>query len=914
MDFDSLQDDSVTQSRQPATQDAGQPAAVPPGTPFDSLQDDSQTYGSPVEQAKAGIEGLARGATLGLSDVAETGLGISTAQAIKARREENPWTSFAGEAVGAIAPIVATAGAAAPLELGAVAGGALTGGVLGAGNLVSDLALGDHNLNAQMILADVGGGIAGGAAFGLLEKGLGALPALFRGATKEAAPAVESAGIGAAETAVPPAQALAEEGVTSAQPQTELEQAARFASPGTEASQPTLRESVDFPDLDSESQQGLLEGLSKLKPDSQQIIDAAQAIGAPIPEGLLSDSSHIQRIEDMLRKSPTIAGIKRAQLYDAGYKIASGAVSDSIGVGADLSSAEAGNQLKNIVYNAFEQKAGPIKELYSAIEDYLPAIPVTDRSTGAISKNILGIIEDQGLIKGTPEHGFVSTFADGLDQVDNLQKLKQFRTALGRATGPETRYVSGIIKDKLDNLEQNAIKRYADTMKTPVAKEKITGLLDQIDQAKSGYAALRQEMGDFGKNVLGRNKIYGPQDFLDAVESQTPERFAKRIFTKDNSEFLGWLNQNIPQATQLLSQYQRAGIRDSATNHGGFSPQKAISLMDKLSPEVKSVLFKPEELQKIEQARTYLDAFPQNFNPSGTSSAEAYRRFFEHPITAMIQNASDAAATGLVKTAVNTEEMNNMAKMGMIYRIVRRTNDSIASGAKSLYGSQLPRALAITGADRLSRSEYDETAERLRAMSATPTAMADHLAKTTVALSNAAPNITQGLQTTIARGVQFLTSKLPPGQDPAQPLAPTQGPSNADKVAFGRYLQSVDNPLSVFKQVRAGQLTPETMEALQAVHPDLLNEMRKQVMANFSADKARNLTFSQKSALSQFLGQPLDANMTPQAAFQNQQVYAQPNLSQQATPKPGKSTLGGLKELNFSGRSTTRGQSGESPE
>lgn len=162
--------------------------------------------------AKATLEGVSRGTTFGLSDVLEPHLLGTTAEAIKQRKERNPVASTVGEIGGAVgsallAPEVAPAGILsragegiaarlAPEALGEgaslaakalnaadqigakAAGSAVEGAAYGLGQTVSEAALGDPDLNAEKIMANIGyGGLFGGALGGLLKAGELAIPA-----------------------------------------------------------------------------------------------------------------------------------------------------------------------------------------------------------------------------------------------------------------------------------------------------------------------------------------------------------------------------------------------------------------------------------------------------------------------------------------------------------------------------------------------------------------------------------------------------------------------------------------------------------------------------------------------------------------------------------------------------------------
>lgn len=171
------------------------------------------------QQAITGLEGAARGATLGLSDVATTGLlGDEYRQGAAERAHENKKIAIGSEIAGAIAPTLFSGGAAAEVEgasllsraarlapsslvssggravergvasivghsaesaLGRMAqraaavgaAGAAEGGLYGAGNAVSEAALDGGPITAEKVL----GGFGHGALFGgALGAGLGA--------------------------------------------------------------------------------------------------------------------------------------------------------------------------------------------------------------------------------------------------------------------------------------------------------------------------------------------------------------------------------------------------------------------------------------------------------------------------------------------------------------------------------------------------------------------------------------------------------------------------------------------------------------------------------------------------------------------------------------------------------------------
>ena len=265
-----------------------QPASIAPqsslaGTPPpEGLE--QEVYGDPVEQIKAFGEAAMRGATLGTSDLAETRLLGVDPNAIKARRNANPITSFVGSGLGG-AGLVGLTGGLGGLAAGTVGeglaaaalGGAGEGAIFGAGNLVSDYALGDPNLNAQKIMADVGiGALLGGVVGGAVGPG-----GVFG---KKVADVADAAN----------ASSQAEEAIANAG----TVKNSNLGSPSG--------------DIDGQTSDTLIRGLNPEKGNVKDIIAAGQALGAPVTEGMTSSNRWVQQAEDALvNGAPTIAGIQR---------------------------------------------------------------------------------------------------------------------------------------------------------------------------------------------------------------------------------------------------------------------------------------------------------------------------------------------------------------------------------------------------------------------------------------------------------------------------------------------------------------------------------------------------------------------------------------------------------------------------
>jgi hypothetical protein len=209
------------------------PKALGMGARYRTRQEDLQSEQEQIaairketfdRPALAATLGVARGATLGLSDVAIRGLGgAEAAEAARLIKEESPRASLAGEIAGGVASFVTPAGPAGALTrvLGAptrfatqagekvaqglikgsqqltavqkmgrsLVGGAIEGAAIGAGQTISEAALADPELTTQKALANIGlGAVFGGGLSatgrGLLEGGKAAITGTLSQAAK----------------------------------------------------------------------------------------------------------------------------------------------------------------------------------------------------------------------------------------------------------------------------------------------------------------------------------------------------------------------------------------------------------------------------------------------------------------------------------------------------------------------------------------------------------------------------------------------------------------------------------------------------------------------------------------------------------------------------------------------------------
>ena len=885
----------------------------------DKLQN---AYGDTTHEAQAFGLGAARGATLGASDYAAQGLGY-TADELTKIKEANPISSFLGQMAGNAGLLVATGGIAAPVEgaMGATAaarmlGYAAEGATLSAGNVVSEQALGDPDLNAQKILSEVGIGAAFGAGLGGVSKLIERVPALLRSAkgATEVKPAVTPTG----ETPVVDVPVT-----TSGKPST------------IDEMQKRVDDAVKY-----SGKEGLLE-----LPEKQAAIDASQRLGPityagqefPITEPMFDSLSsqqarldYKQNIELGGKVGETLSDyqgiVKKALIDKADSTI------DNIAPGYKPTNelADAGQRINDILTTndqALRDEVGPaiehIKNLDTAKVDHLPGVldyltnpeksvraqPAIAEmfDTGGDSIQIKPYNTGMGIDSAT--YKAVKQAVEGLQEnPEDYSKLFNIRKGLDQnidvmARGTAPREITNAKAAMMDYIQDFAQAHdpdinVRDTMRKWAVNEQNKEFLEDTIKARVGsdWRSIERGKTNPEENVI--NKIFANSANTEAVKSMMSEQ----------------------QWNQTLADYM-ASQRTAATDTTGvFSSNKFNrALESKKSALDIGFQSNPKALQDLRDSTTLMRIFPDAVPANPPHTARTLLKGMAEAGFDPVKQFENLYSAGKKYLAESSRESkvnqqlagasDKAAKMGIIQSLIKKTNDAIKGGVKDAFtpGPGTRGAVLSIGTQLMSNAEYKNITDQIKQHASNPETFADNLAENTAQMHEAAPMITQGLHTSLMQGVNFLNSKI---ARPATQMALDQEyePSRLQRMQFGKYYAAVNNPTNVLANIKDGSLSNEHMEALTAVHPKLLQEMRQQVIAKMNPDKARSLPYPQKVALSKFLGQPLESNLTPTGIMSNQAALNM-NLSAQSAPQTGrKSTLGGLKQLKASSRVGTIGE------
>lgn len=208
------------------------------------------------------------------------------------------------------------------------------------------------------------------------------------------------------------------------------------------------------------------------------------------------------------------------------------------------------------------------------------------------------------------------------------------------------------------------------------------------------------------------------------------------------------------------------------------------------------------------------------------------------------------------------------------------------------------------------KEAFNNLKENIRTLKSDPEKMVERIAKSTYTMNLYAPKSTQVAIEKGLKAIDFLESKIPTSRGNLTGFPKFDReymPSSIELAKFERYVETVENPMSVMDDLAAGTLTREQAETLQVVFPKIYEHVQKVVMEEVSKPDTK-LDYNQKIQLGILLNVPTDNSLAPKTIQKLQAMFQQdPQQSQSGTQTTSavNPTVGGLQKADFSGRVMT---------
>jgi hypothetical protein len=828
-------------------------------------------YGGFSGELKSALAGAGRGATFGLSDLALTKTGLVSPETLEGLKEANPVASGIGEGAGILGSSLLVPGgglvggvskvstsAAERIVPGAIenaiakkiaektVAGALEGAFYGAGQSVSESALGDPTLNAQKVFSNIGLGALFG---GVLSGGVTAVGAGLSGAGKlfnKISPETKAAnevptGLGT--------QAGVSEGAIEG-----------TVKPATEVK---LEGTIDFGMPDEK----VVETAAKLNPKNPLNINDLEDLkkyGLPDAEGKPTVFKLIGTNE-----VPTLDPMAQGQVH----------VEDVVKQGMKNLSAER-TRLDNMADQALESTLMPNGQPLSV-------------SKGVYRKFFTQVMDDiksSGLLAEPPgkrAYEAIKTWADGaakkpdmIPATDLRDTLQRLRTEMKLYTGGDSlvkqklREAQGLIDDYLkDNSEayKNVQKEFAPfTKKSIELEDHLNWNWEKNDSDLVSDWASNRIAKPFNTNLPGTKGDADLIRWFSKYAGVDLERASKVNL------IYGKLNPESAMAGQLGSWGSRmvSGVEAaaSALKHPSEIPGKVLGGAAKvvLTGEMPEfyVNMKTREIQSM---------LLGNASPKSAGVVSRIAKAIEEASNrgSSIIKAAESVPVGGLGAALGLDIHSNLddaeRRLNTLFAIERATiaaDKKIQASVKSIFNSEPIQAQSnkklnefLNEGPKKHSEEWDKLTNEVRAIANNPDLAIDKLSKSLEGMDEAVPQITAGINAVATRAVSFLSQKLI--LPDSRPLDGKFVPSKDMISKAARYLRTINNPYVALDELKNGNFTKETKEVLSQVYPELYDHLKVSVMDGITKMQAEGKVIpkNKRLGLSYFLDQPLESGL-----------------------------------------------------
>jgi hypothetical protein len=805
-------------------------------------------FDTPSAKLGAAASGLANTALLGipsaLTALTDTPDGAAT-QFARDVREQNPVSYAAGQIAGFIAPsgagsLFAKAGSKAAEQVARVAGSGIAGqvgtqatrfavenAVMQSGDELSKMFLNDPNQSIGTAAAEIGlAGLLGGAVGGSL-KGVGALWDVTAG-----------------------------------------------------------KKVTDLLNIIKNKSQGI--------PD--ELRTAADLDIAPEIQAALGDSPMAKNAAKILTESNTSSAAKYQRSLEKFNVDTKKAVLESIErTDQDLvkinnnSLYETGKEVQESLAKSINEKVAPIAKQYDNFINKFKSAEIAPETRLTMANRINQTIVDDGLLKGQNDSALkiAQDVIGKLDKQASAQDLRTFAQNLKQKYpfGSENYQIGKKVAKVLEEAQEETIERAAGQ----------SDLFAQFKATQAEYGKFKNVLEELNDRLhLGKEAKYGASSFVRNLKDMDPESVVKRLRLKDDVGLQKLLGEQFPEILDVAKKQELDGLlKKSLDSDGEINLKKFYKNLDNTSPELRQQLISEQAQTRLGAIKQLLQKMPDRMNPSGT--ARTLDRLWESTpfsSTSVLGGILGGAVGGPVGSIIGAvigavgKEIPDATRLAML----KFLSSGLPVNSKAFKAMVTTADAIAKGNEKLSRASlrvFSNTAVQVN--QPTPKQLKDIDLKVAEFQQNPAMLLegeenqneyynseqVAAMSAASARTLQYLAS-LRPSEEPTAPLNMSVVPNDVEKAKYNNALKIAQAPLIVLEQIQNGTLTPESMQHLQIMYPDLLQRMQNKVGEAMidAADSKKTIPYHVKMSASMFLGQNLESSMQPNAIMANQTQQA----------------------------------------
>lgn len=813
-----------------------------------------EEFGGAANALAAGTLGAARGLSFGMSDAAIRAVyGERGAEATRMLRDEQGAASLVGEVGGILAGTLATGGlagaagtgvqgaarAGAAVERGVAgllaptsrlgqvmakaaasgAGSATEGLFYGAGQLVSEAALGDPALNTQHAITTIGlSGLMSGALGGLTKGGIEAYKA-GRGALRELADRVAAKENAIAGIADKTSQAATE--------------AVQGAFEGYAKVLRTVR------GLDDEAAQTISTVFDRTNTQGRdRIMKALENPRYVAEEGTTALRKIIEEAQDraddvMSNRNAVQAGLMNVKIDGTETKAVQGVLGQIDDVLADMNRHPARYQggekllqdLRDDLFGRLWNTNGSLKkgvtkgdvhlamhDMRKLIDDVARPFEVQNvKTTTRAFENVRKII--RGHLRDTTLYGDdIARWAKADDLYTEIKDAaKDLTRQFGRETfrtDDEALALLKIGKQRAQRtLDEEKVRRWLlnpESMKSMQTTQKLARFQQATKELQDEAIAIAQATGNTMPQIRNLDEIAGAIGALQ--EARASITMLNALESQTGKSLHGLLLGGMAGTTFLGDEVPGAGLIGAGVGAAFANPRAALRYLAAFE-------------RRRAEGQNLIRAAVGSFLHRGVSTAKSVSKAMGTPIKwdARVERAL-GAPVGKWSLAKFASTLSGEPEVADDKRPVRRLREVL--------------------------EEY-KNPERIDQRLQTENPYADESVPENYAQANGV----------VARAVQFLDGKVPAQSSSGALLPGDLRLSNSQRQKLERYVTAISEPRVLLQQLAAGRVDRDTVEAIRAVYPEMYAELQEQILT-FATQNPDAIDYRQALQLGILFGVP----------------------------------------------------------
>lgn len=621
--------------------------------------------------------------------------------------------------------------------------------------------------------------------------------------------------------------------------------------------------------------------------------DLKQAAGiqiSPEIEAALSANSKAKEAFQVLQESNSSSGRKAQELFQQFKSDIHNAIVETVGKtpeeAKEVSQFEIGKQAQSDLIKTLKETVEPISKKYEELESKFSSATIAPEARSEAANKISQMIVDENLLKGPNDAALnlANKVMEQLPKQATAQDIRMYIKGISDLApfGKETYQVGKQLKNILRDLQDVTVDAHV-AQHAP----ETTAEFASNQQAYKGVRDLLGELND----RLHAGKVRGPESWMQALKEMAPEDVLRRLSPKGDVGLQNLLSEQFPKVAETIKQAEWDKLLKTAGGKGEevINPKKLFDSIEKLSPEMKQFIMKPEQEAQLSAIKDLMDRVPNKLNTSGTAKT-LDALWSQVPASAAGMAAMAMGHSGpmaYIMTKLGTmagKEVPDAVRLAML-KFLGSAEKVSAEGFKSA----VHMADAVIKGEKLTNKAVDAVFSGSKAISEPPSIDIEKLKKQ-VDMVQENPNAlmeqenkvghympehAQAAAQVTMRNLLYLTNFKPQ----VSPLGPLDMPRVASKTDESRYnnaLKIAQQPLSIMNSVKEGSITQDELHHLQAMYPALYNGLQQKLMNKLIEKHSKDAIISYKTKLgiSVFMAQPLDSSMMPASIMSTQPTPA----------------------------------------